>query len=144
SRNLGCRPGQGGRAPGDPGRGARGGDELGAPRPQPVPGRPDRFPDPADIREPVARRTQRPRQRPGRASERLRPPDPGARRRLDSDRPSPAHQRRDRPMNDTSGREMDRPPSVEEFLGTTAQPRWKRWAKYWIPALVALLLVAYF
>lgn len=35
-------------------------------------------------------------------------------------------------------------PSVEEFLGTAERPRWKRWAKYWVPGVVVLLLVLYF
>ena len=34
----------------------------------------------------------------------------------------------------------NQPPSVEEFLGVSERPRWKRWAKYWVPALVLLLL----
>jgi len=34
--------------------------------------------------------------------------------------------------------------SVEEFLGMEPSPRWKRWAKYWVPALVALLIALYF
>jgi len=33
--------------------------------------------------------------------------------------------------------------SVDEFLGTSAKPRWRRWAKYWVPALLVLLLVLY-
>ena len=31
--------------------------------------------------------------------------------------------------------------SVEEFLGEKDRPRWRRWAKYWVPALVILLLL---
>ena len=31
--------------------------------------------------------------------------------------------------------------SVEEFLGETRKPRWRRWAKFWVPALILLLLV---
>ncbi|MGX7896508.1 efflux RND transporter periplasmic adaptor subunit [Tsuneonella sp. HG222] len=34
--------------------------------------------------------------------------------------------------------------SVDEFLGTRQKPRWRRWAKYWVPALLVLLLVLYF
>ncbi len=34
--------------------------------------------------------------------------------------------------------------SVNMFLGVEDQPRWRRWAKYWIPALVVLLLGLYF
>lgn len=32
-------------------------------------------------------------------------------------------------------------PSVDEFLGTKPRPRWRRWMKYWLPALIVLLLV---
>ncbi|WP_379920879.1 efflux RND transporter periplasmic adaptor subunit [Erythrobacter sp. R86502] len=32
-------------------------------------------------------------------------------------------------------------PSVDEFLGTKPRPRWRRWMKYWLPALLLLLLV---
>lgn len=31
-------------------------------------------------------------------------------------------------------------PSVEEFLGEKERPRWRRWAKYWVPALVLIVL----
>ena len=31
-------------------------------------------------------------------------------------------------------------PSVEEFLGEKPKPRWRRWAKFWVPALIVLLL----
>jgi len=32
--------------------------------------------------------------------------------------------------------------TIDEFLGTTTKPRWRRWAKYWIPAvLVTVLLI---
>jgi len=31
--------------------------------------------------------------------------------------------------------------SVNEFLGVSERPRWRRWAKYWIPALVVILAV---
>ncbi|HWK42120.1 MAG TPA: efflux RND transporter periplasmic adaptor subunit [Croceibacterium sp.] len=34
--------------------------------------------------------------------------------------------------------------SVDEFLGTSGKPAWRRWAKYWVPALIALLVVLYF
>ena len=44
-------------------------------------------------------------------------------------------------MNDVSTQE---PENVEEFLGAKKRPRWRRWAKYWVPALVVLLLVLYF
>jgi len=33
------------------------------------------------------------------------------------------------------------PESVDEFLGTTTRPRWRRWAKYWIPAAIVLALL---
>lgn len=45
-------------------------------------------------------------------------------------------------MNTTVAAEP--PPSVEEFLGVEKRPRWKRWAKFWVPGLVVLLLVLYF
>jgi HlyD family secretion protein len=32
-------------------------------------------------------------------------------------------------------------PSVDEFLGTKPRPRWRRWMKYWLPALIVLVLV---
>lgn len=31
-------------------------------------------------------------------------------------------------------------PSVDEFLGTSPPPLWKRWMKYWLPGLVLVLL----
>jgi len=34
--------------------------------------------------------------------------------------------------------------SVNEFLGVQERPRWRRWAKYWIPALIVLLGVLYY
>lgn len=36
------------------------------------------------------------------------------------------------------------PPSVEEFLGVEKKPRWRRWAKYWVPGLIVLLLALWF
>jgi HlyD family secretion protein len=30
---------------------------------------------------------------------------------------------------------------LDEFLGTTTRPRWRRWAKYWIPAAIVLVLL---
>ena len=36
------------------------------------------------------------------------------------------------------------PMSVDEFLGVEAGPRWRRWAKYWVPGLIVLLAVLYF
>jgi HlyD family secretion protein len=38
----------------------------------------------------------------------------------------------------------EQPQTVDEFLGTSERPRWKRWAKYWVPALVVVLLALYF
>jgi HlyD family secretion protein len=34
--------------------------------------------------------------------------------------------------------------SIAEFLGTEERPRWRRWAKYWVPGLIVLLLALYF
>ena len=34
--------------------------------------------------------------------------------------------------------------SLEEFLGVSERPRWQRWAKYWVPAVVVLLVALYF
>lgn len=44
-------------------------------------------------------------------------------------------------MSETAPGEI---PSIDEFLGTETRPRWRRWAKYWVPALVILLLALYF
>lgn len=44
-------------------------------------------------------------------------------------------------MNDTA---TEQPQSVEEFLGTEEKPRWRRWMKYWLPALIVLLLLFLF
>jgi HlyD family secretion protein len=41
-------------------------------------------------------------------------------------------------MNDISTPPVE---TIDEFLGTTERPRWRRWAKYWIPALLVLILV---
>lgn len=42
-------------------------------------------------------------------------------------------------MSDTSNpAEM---PAVDEFLGTKPRPRWRRWMKFWLPALVLIVLV---
>jgi HlyD family secretion protein len=38
----------------------------------------------------------------------------------------------------------DEPPSVEEFLGVATRPRWRRWAKYWVPGLIVLLLAGWY
>lgn len=42
-------------------------------------------------------------------------------------------------MNDTS--KLAEAPSVDDFLGTKPRPRWRRWMKYWLPALVVVLLI---
>jgi HlyD family secretion protein len=45
-------------------------------------------------------------------------------------------------MNDIAPQESG---TIDEFLRTTTKPRWRRWAKYWIPAaLVIILLVIVF
>lgn len=36
-------------------------------------------------------------------------------------------------MNDTTT------PRIDEFLGTTTRPRWRRWAKFWVPGLLVLM-----
>jgi HlyD family secretion protein len=33
-------------------------------------------------------------------------------------------------------------PSVDEFLGTKPRPAWRRTMKYWLPALIALIVIA--
>ena len=33
------------------------------------------------------------------------------------------------------------PDQIEEFLGTSRRPRWRRWMRYWLPALIVLALV---
>ena len=44
-------------------------------------------------------------------------------------------------MNETPS-EADRDTqSIEEYLGTAETPRWRRWAKFWVPALIVVLLV---
>ncbi len=44
-------------------------------------------------------------------------------------------------MNETSTA-SDSAPSVDEFLGTKPRPRWRRWMKFWLPALIVILLLA--
>src|SRR5690606_28754623 len=104
----------------------------------PVPGRDHRFPYPAAGREPAAFGAQWRSRRPGRTRQRLCPPDPGARRRLVARRLSRDFRARDRTMNDTA---TEDPQTVDEFLGAETKPRWRRWMKYWLPALILLLLV---
>jgi HlyD family secretion protein len=41
-------------------------------------------------------------------------------------------------MNEIATQE---PGTIDEFLGTTTRPRWRRWAKYWIPAAVVIALL---
>ena len=31
-------------------------------------------------------------------------------------------------------------PGVNEFLGTKPVPRWRRWMKFWLPALILIVL----
>lgn len=31
--------------------------------------------------------------------------------------------------------------NIEEFLGEPQRPRWRRWAKYWVPAVIVLVLL---
>jgi HlyD family secretion protein len=41
--------------------------------------------------------------------------------------------------------DFDQPQSVDEFLGVSEKPRWRRWAKFWIPGvLVAVVAIWYF
>ncbi|MBB3033722.1 efflux RND transporter periplasmic adaptor subunit [Alteriqipengyuania lutimaris] len=41
---------------------------------------------------------------------------------------------------DTAATE-DRPENVDEFLGEKPRPRWRRWMKFWLPAVIILALV---
>jgi HlyD family secretion protein len=45
-------------------------------------------------------------------------------------------------MNDTAAvlPSEQQSQSVDEFLGIEHQPRWRRWAKYWVPALIVLAI----
>ena len=36
------------------------------------------------------------------------------------------------------------PENVDEFLGEKPRPRWRRWMKFWLPAVIVLALVAAF
>ncbi|QDH36094.1 efflux RND transporter periplasmic adaptor subunit [Porphyrobacter sp. YT40] len=38
-------------------------------------------------------------------------------------------------------RKSDEAPEMDEFLGTKPRPRWRRWMKYWLPALILIVLV---
>lgn len=42
-------------------------------------------------------------------------------------------------MTDTN--QAESPQDIDEFLGAEARPRWRRWMKYWLPALVVLMLI---
>jgi len=44
-------------------------------------------------------------------------------------------------MSDAVDIGHEKPESVEEFLGENERPRWRRWAKYWLPALIVLVLI---
>lgn len=43
-------------------------------------------------------------------------------------------------MTDTTV--VGEPGTIDEFLGTKPRPRWRRWMKFWLPALIVVLLVA--
>jgi HlyD family secretion protein len=43
-------------------------------------------------------------------------------------------------MNDIATPETG---TIDEFLGTTTRPRWRRWAKFWIPGAIVLLVLIY-
>ena len=49
-------------------------------------------------------------------------------------------------MNDTTATftTAGAPQTVNAFLGVEERPLWRRWAKFWIPGLVALLVGLYF
>jgi len=49
-------------------------------------------------------------------------------------------------MNDTTAifTTGGEPQTVNEFLGVTERPRWRRWAKFWIPGLLVLLAALYY
>lgn len=40
--------------------------------------------------------------------------------------------------------DTDQPQTVEEFLGVKQRPRWRRWAKYWVPGLLVLLFLVWY
>lgn len=41
-------------------------------------------------------------------------------------------------MNQTQTPEQQ---SIEEYLGTAERPRWRRWAKFWVPGLIVVVLI---
>src|SRR6187401_391247 len=48
-------------------------------------------------------------------------------------------------MNDSSTTIADgHAQSVNEFLGVSERPRWRRWAKFWVPGLIVVLFGLYF
>lgn len=45
-------------------------------------------------------------------------------------------------MSDTADTlQTDDDTNVDDFLGVKERPRWRRWMKYWLPALIILLLI---
>ena len=44
-------------------------------------------------------------------------------------------------MNEATSPPSSHDGSVDEFLGTKPRPRWRRWMKFWLPALILLILV---
>lgn len=44
-------------------------------------------------------------------------------------------------MSDQTTSSQDNGQSIDDFLGAEQRPRWRRWAKFWVPALVVLLLL---
>lgn len=38
----------------------------------------------------------------------------------------------------------NQPPSIEEFLGVESRPRWRRWAKFWVPGVIVVLLALWY
>ncbi len=44
-------------------------------------------------------------------------------------------------MNQTSATGAESAESIEDFLGEQPRPRWRRWARYWVPALVLIILI---
>jgi HlyD family secretion protein len=43
-------------------------------------------------------------------------------------------------MSEAADSSQDKPDSMEEFLGEKESPRWRRWARYWVPGLIILVL----
>jgi HlyD family secretion protein len=59
--------------------------------------------------------------------------------RLDTGRGHRKFDRQDHAMTDTAATASPAS-SIDDFLGEPARPRWKRWARYWIPALLVLII----